>query len=444
MARALKTRDGWRLCWTDADAKPKSMRLGRYDADQVEQIRSHVTRIVRAQCANVAIAAEQARWLGTLPDELHSRLRSVGLADERESRGTTLKQLIDRDIAASSVKKSTAVAKALATSALLEHFGADAPLRKITVEQADCWVRALADKKYAIPTVSRRTRTVKSLFARAVRWELIDRSPFAHVKCGKQTNEARKHYVAAETILKVIDAAPSHDWRCLFALARFAGLRTPSETLTVQWGHIDWARNRMRVYAVKTAAHEGGEVRDIEIHGLLRPILDEAFHAAPEGATHVVTLSRDARTNFRTHALRIIERAGVERWPKVMQNLRASRLTDLLYENRPIHEVAAEMGHSPEVALKHYAMTLGRNRSHPSQPARQPARPAPDNDGTQEPTTQAREAALVTKHAVSQAETRPHDPSDRPRRTKPRHPTSDSIDPARTRTEDQAIMSRLL
>ena len=67
----------------------------------------------------------------------------------------------------------------------------------------------------------------------------------------------------------------------------------------------------------------------------LRPILEEAFDLAPEGAVYVVERYREAsmgpkgwrNCNLRTQFERIINRAGVEPWPRLFHNLRASRET---------------------------------------------------------------------------------------------------------------------
>ena len=58
--------------------------------------------------------------------------------------------------------------------------------------------------------------------------------------------------------------------------------------------------------------------------------------------------------NLRTRFLRIIKRAGLTPWPKLFHQLRASCETDLLAEF-PISAVTEWLGHSPEVALRHYA-----------------------------------------------------------------------------------------
>ena len=77
------------------------------------------------------------------------------------------------------------------------------------------------------------------------------------------------------------------------------------------------------------------------------------FNIAPEGAEYVISRYRDANVNLRTHLLRILHKAGVEPWPRLFQNLRASRGTDLA-NTFPLHVVTAWLGNTPKVADKHY------------------------------------------------------------------------------------------
>ena len=49
----------------------------------------------------------------------------------------------------------------------------------------------------------------------------------------------------------------------------------------------------------------------------------------------------------------IMDRAGMKTWPKLFQNLRASCSTELAQEF-PAHVAAAWIGHSVEIANKHY------------------------------------------------------------------------------------------
>ena len=85
----------------------------------------------------------------------------------------------------------------------------------------------------------------------------------------------------------------------------------------------------------------------------LLPILDAAWDAAPEGAEFVITRFRNGETNLRTGLERIIEKAGLIPWPKLFQNLRSTRETELA-ETFPLHVVVAWLGNSQLVAAKHY------------------------------------------------------------------------------------------
>ena len=62
---------------------------------------------------------------------------------------------------------------------------------------------------------------------------------------------------------------------------------------------------------------------------------------------------REDDKNLRTEMGRIVDRAGVKRWPRIFQNLRASRETELCREY-PLHVVTAWLGNTPKVAEKHY------------------------------------------------------------------------------------------
>src|SRR5262249_52977110 len=53
------------------------------------------------------------------------------------------------------------------------------------------------------------------------------------------------------------------------------------------------------------------------------------------------------------HLARIIRRAGLTPWPKLCNNLRASRETELA-EQFPMHVVCAWIGNTERVAAKHY------------------------------------------------------------------------------------------
>ena len=51
---------------------------------------------------------------------------------------------------------------------------------------------------------------------------------------------------------------------------------------------------------------------------------------------------------------RIIHKAGVQAWPKLSANLRATRATELVAEGWPEYKVCVWLGHTEAIARKHY------------------------------------------------------------------------------------------
>jgi hypothetical protein len=150
-------------------------------------------------------------------------------------------------------------------------------------------------------------------------------------------------------------------WKLLLALARFAGLRTPSESFSLTWNDIDWERGRISVPSPKAEA-SGKTHRVIPLFPMLRPYLDAAFAHAEEGATFVLPDEYRKRAqgpggwanaNLRTTLEKVIRRAGVEPWPRLWHSLRASCESDLA-QSFPLSTVSKWLGNTPSVALRHY------------------------------------------------------------------------------------------
>ena len=173
-------------------------------------------------------------------------------------------------------------------------------------------------------------------------------------------HKEREFFVDRGMSQKVLEACPDAEWEMLFALARFGGLRNPSETLLLTWDDIDFDRSRITVHSPKTKRYEGKDTRVIPLFPELRPYLEAAFNQRetelgrpPSSADYLIARYRVRGVNLRTQLERIIKEAGLKAWPKLWQNLRASRATELAAEY-PAHVAAAWLGHSTLVAQKHY------------------------------------------------------------------------------------------
>ncbi|MCA9188301.1 MAG: site-specific integrase, partial [Planctomycetales bacterium] len=183
--------------------------------------------------------------------------------------------------------------------------------------------------------------------------ELIASNPFAGMESSTRGNRERDFFVTHEMATKVLDACPDREWRLLFAFSRYGGLRCPSEHLGVKVDDVDWERGRLRVTSPKTEHHDGKAYRWIPIFPELKPFLQECWEAAEPGQEYLITRYRSSNANLRTQLTKIIKRAGLEPWPKLFQNLRSTRQTEL-EESHPSHVVCAWIGNSRDVAKKHY------------------------------------------------------------------------------------------
>jgi len=234
---------------------------------------------------------------------------------------------------------------------LKTYFGQQCVLKAITVGDAERWHRWLATACGLSPaTVSKHGKRAKMMFASAVNDRLLAQNPFAGLKAGKESNPVRFRFITPEMAAKVLGACPDADWRVIFSLARWGGLRCPSEVLGLRWDDVDWAAGRLRIESPKTG------LRFCPMFPEIREALSEAFEAAPVGGVYCVGRYRDKEANLRTHFNRIIERAGLVPWGKPFQNLRSSRRTEL-QEQFPDHVINGWLGHSSRVAEGHYLQT---------------------------------------------------------------------------------------
>ena len=175
----------------------------------------------------------------------------------------------------------------------------------------------------------------------------------ADVKTGSQVNKNREYYITRVEIEKIIAACPDAEWRLIVALGRYGGLRIPSETFLLTWQAIDWEAGKMRVMSPKTACHEGKEWRDVPIFPELRPFLEAVRREADPEAVYVISKHRVGSRNLRTPFEKIMKRAGVASWPRLFQNMRSSRETELA-QKYPLHLVTAWIGNTALIAAKHY------------------------------------------------------------------------------------------
>lgn len=242
-----------RVTFTDAEGNRRSVRLGSVSVKMAEAFRVRVEALVAASLNRQPVDAEVAAWLGGLPDRTYGRLARAGLVPARErTLVPTVGELLRRFVEAAPVKPATLAAYRQTTTSLAAFLGEETRLDAVTAMHADTWRKALTEPtadghRLAPATVAKRVHVARTIFGRACRWGMIQASPFAHLKAGSQSNPDRAFYVPADLVLAILNECRDTQWRTIIGLARFAGLRCPSEIVGLRWGDVNWERSRLTV-----------------------------------------------------------------------------------------------------------------------------------------------------------------------------------------------------
>lgn len=249
---------------------------------------------------------------------------------------------------------------------LERYFDWDPPISKITRSDAADWRDALARGELSIDnaqhcrtptetTVRNHVRRARAMFAEAASRDLVTINAFDRLKCTPPKIVKNWQYIGLDDARKLIDACPNHGWKALFALCRLAGLRR-SEALDLTWQDISWDRNRILVNARITEETTKKRRREVPVElqhfptGLTK-ILEDAFHAAREGA--VLVCEGVQMANVDNEGPKMIKRAGLPPYSKPFHTLRKNLETDWR-QHYPGYVVCEWLGHDEKVAREHY------------------------------------------------------------------------------------------
>ena len=366
MASLAKQPNGsWTVQVKWPGGKRHSIRCGKLQKKDAEKIRVKIGMLQSTRMTGDPLEPALAAWLKWSREhnpQLHSRMVAAGLADERPTE--TLAAFCDAYLVmkATDVNGGTLDGLQRSRDAMVRFFGEDMVLQSITEGHADefrIWLQAGNDhakpgrplKPLAENTVRRMLSRCKQFFKAACKKRLLANNPFADLPTAMIENKSRMAYIDHATAMAVLEACPDIQWRCIFSLCRWGGLRCPSEVLGVTWGDVDRAGKWLTVRSPKTA-HQGKPERLVPLFPELEDVLAEAYTEAEVGSVHVIT-HYHCRQNLRTQFLRLLARAGIPPWEKPFQNLRSTRQTEL--EGMfPTHVVCSWMGNTPSVAAKHY------------------------------------------------------------------------------------------
>lgn len=343
-----------RILFIDGNGKRRPLRLGKVDRKTADSIRVHIERLLVGSSSRQPVPRETAEWVGGIGDDLHAKLAAAGLVAPRQNR--TLAAWLDGYLEErSDLKPRTLTTLRVTREKLTAFFGDAQPMRGITREQASAWRAKMTADGLAVATVRLYSGNARQFFGEAARRGVVDANVFDHLQAGT-TASKNDRYVTADEAGRVLAEITDPTVKLLFALARYAALRIPSEARPLTWGDVDWHRGRLKVTSPKTERHEGKERREVPITPRLAAVLQAAYDAAAEGATTILPETRGMEY-VRNRVLAAIEAAGVRPWEDLFRTLRSSCEKEWAM-TFPQYAVSRWVGHSITVSGKHYANSV--------------------------------------------------------------------------------------
>jgi len=338
----------------EREGRPK-IHLGAANLRQAETAKVNIEALL----AGSPLPKSVQEWLSTIRDEsVIKRLETLGLIEPKDDQWMLSAWTADYIAKRPDVKETTRRKWKDVQSKLDIFFKGDL-LGDITTQQAKNFQTYLKSTvKLGDNTLRRHIGITRQFFNAAVDAEIITRNPFKSkaLPVSVKANESKFFFVTPEIAQKALEACPDNQWRLIFGLARYGGLRCPSEVLRLKWVDIDWARRRFTVYSPKTEHHPGQDKRVVPIFPELMPLFQAAFDDAEPGAVYCIDKYEGKWSNVGVHMRRILENAKIKPWPKLFQNCRSTRETELFKSTGGnVKAVCSWLGNSPVVAMAHYA-----------------------------------------------------------------------------------------
>lgn len=334
---------------------------------QAQQVLAHVEKIAVCQAAKIPMEQATAEWLGGLEGPIRKRLEELRLI-------SPAKKVCEDTVVgymSAYIRKRTDIAqntKRIYDRSLhfvTEHFGTEKKLVELTHGNAkdfDRWLRQSGRKNrtsgLAENTARKMVDKIKTVYNAAIDDEILTSNPFKGIATNVRSSPEKQQFVSADTVRKVIEHAPDAEFKAIIALARFGGLRTPSEFRHLKHGDFSMKTTppKFTIFCQKTAS-KGKKTRDAPMFTELWPYLEPLISSDPADEKAFV-FSKKYRectdANIFNTMVRTVKSAGVQVWPDLWRNLRASCESELIQKAYDIKDVCDWLGNTPAVVMGHY------------------------------------------------------------------------------------------
>lgn len=324
--------------------------LGKCTKAQASYVLQHLDQLKIAAEIGTPIGPATQEWLANIGPRIRSKLAEFGLIQCPSTFPLELAAFCDKYIDTRTDWQPASRGRMQnVRNHLVDQIGGDTLITAVTPGDAERFARWARRHFRAASHSGKIIADARQFFAAAIKERLIKDNPFAGIKASRPHDRTREAYVTEETVDKLI-CATTKEFAAVLACARYGGLRIPSEVLALCWQDIDWEAGIVRVTDVKRQM-----TREVPLFPRWRNALDAWWSVSPEGEHVFTDVRASANKTYRKRLLELLARQKVAAWPKLWQNLRASRETDLKRQfPGEHHAVHAWIGNSEKVSAKHY------------------------------------------------------------------------------------------
>lgn len=324
--------------------------VGPLTVRQQREYERHVQCVADSFKVGASPEPESAKWFESVPDRIRDKFVAWGMLPARHRRSLKPEQrtvdgwtrlFIDEFKGVWRTKNNYEQARSWLTKSV------DGKRDIATVTQGDMKRWQASMSALALTTRNKHIKRVKTMFAGAVEDGIISSSPASILKeekTKKRVDRSRQEFVDSDRTKLVMSKLPGITWKLIFALMRFQGLRR-HEVFAIEWSNVDLKSNELTIPAETKTGW-----RSMPIFPEVLDLLNSIPKASRTGKVIDWTRSQESVTELlKRHVTAILG----ECWPKVCQQLRSTRRTELDAEFEPF-VVNEWLGHDSRTAEQHY------------------------------------------------------------------------------------------
>lgn len=349
LLKTVTNRDGFEFR-THARGKRFVLWIGKLTTRQQREWERHGAEIVDAFKAGVSVNPETLHWAASLPERIGSKLIAWGMLPEGTRRTVapqqrTIGAWTELFISLHPGSERTKNNYQQARSWLLKCLDEKKDIGSVSVGDMKRWQASMSH--LAMTTRNKHVKRIKTIFASACEHGLIQTSPAAALKeerSAKRIDRSRQFFVDAERSKLVLNKLPGTNWKLIFALMRFQGLRR-HEVFLLTWENVNLADKELTIPAEGKTGW-----RSMPIFPEVIELLESTPKASRKGKVVDWSRSEESVTEL---LKRHVETILGECWPKVCQQLRSTRRTELDGQFEP-YVVNEWLGHDSKTAERHY------------------------------------------------------------------------------------------